>query len=89
MKNTGFKGLAAFFLLRKNRGRILFIFYIEIKGENHYNNVRVTAWSVFEKGSGSKEAVTASNRITVPQQCSEKRVAVKFVDSNKNTKDVR
>ena len=87
MKNTGFKCLAAFFLLRKNRGRILFIFYIEIKGEN--NNVRVTAWSVFEKGSGSKEAVTASNRITVPQQCSEKRVAVKFVDSNKNTKDVR
>ena len=80
MKNTGFKCLAAFFLLRKNRGRILFIFYIEIKGENHYNN---------EKGSGSKEAVTASNRITVPQQCSEKRVAVKFVDSNKNTKDVR
>ena len=59
MKNTGFKCLAAFFLLRKNRGRILFIFYIEIKGENHYNNVRVTAWSVFEKGSGSKEAVTA------------------------------
>lgn len=59
MKNTGFKCLAAFFLLRKNRGRILFIFYIEIKGENHYNNVRVTAWNVFEKGSGSKEAVTA------------------------------
>ena len=77
------------FLLRKNRGRILFIFYIEIKGENHYNNVRVTAWSVFEKGSGSKDTVPASNRITVPQQCSEKRVAVKFVDSNKNTKDVR
>ena len=87
MKNTGFKCLAAFFLLRKNRGRI--IFYIEIKGENHYNNVRVTAWSVFEKGSGSKEAVTASNRITVQRQCSEKRVAVKVVDSNKNTKDVR
>ena len=58
MKNTGFKCLAAFFYCGKNRGRILFIFYIEIKGENHYNNVRVTAWSVFEKGSGSKEAVT-------------------------------
>ena len=59
MKNTGFKCLAAFFYCGKNRGRILFIFYIEIKGENHYNNVRVTAWNVFEKGSGSKEAVTA------------------------------
>ena len=59
MKNTGFNCLAAFFYCGKNRGRILFIFYIEIKGENHYNNVRVTAWSVFEKGSGSKEAVTA------------------------------
>ena len=89
MKNTGFKCLAAFFYCGKNRGRILFIFYIEIKGENHYNNVRVTAWSVFEKVSGSKESVTASNRITVQRQCSEKRVAVKVVDSNKNTKDVR
>lgn len=59
MKNTGFKCLAAFFYCGKNRGRILFIFYIEIKGENHYNNVRVTAWNVFEKGSGSKEAVIA------------------------------
>ena len=88
MKNTGFKCLAAFFTAEKS-WQDSFIFYIEIKGENHYNNVRVTAWSVFEKGSGSKEAVTASNRITVPQQCSEKRVAVKFVDSNKNTKDVR
>ena len=45
------------FLLRKKSWQDSF--YIEIKGENHYNNVRVTAWNVFEKGSGSKEAVTA------------------------------
>ena len=77
------------FTAEKIAAGFFFIFYIEIKGENHYNNVRVTAWSVFEKGSGSKEAVTASNRITVQRQCSEKRVAVKVVDSNKNTKDVR
>ena len=57
-ENTGFKCWLPFFTAKKS-WQDSFIFYIEIKGENHYNNVRVTAWNVFEKGSGSKEAVTA------------------------------